>query len=342
MKLMDYLKGTLPALLCQVIMILVIDAVLFASTTIEKSVKDVLYLNVLMITICIIFLFYGYTRASSKYGKVRKTLDKNGSVDYLVPEDDSFHSTLLRDTIQAKNSEQLELVSKYKSDMDELNNYIIKWVHEVKIPISVSELMLENTDELEIETSRKFKTEMERIKFLVNQVLYAGRAAHYQEDLTANEFSLQKVVREAMKLNSYFLMAKNIEVIPRALDVNVVADEKWVIYILEQLLNNASKYVKQDGRIEIFAEDSSKTICLHVKDNGIGIPPADIARIYDKGFTGENGRRTSKSTGMGLYYSKKVADKLGIGLEVHSATGEYTEFILTFYKLSDYLNVTKI
>lgn len=342
MKLVDYLKSHTGMLLCQLALIIVINAVLLSSTTLERSINDILYLNLLLIVICIIFLIYGYIDFRNKYGKLRKALNKNLKIDYLIPEDDSFHSVLLRDIVQSKCSEQLELVSEYKSNMDELNNYITKWVHEAKIPISVCELMLENIDTLEIETSRKFKAEMERIKFLVNQVLYASRASHYQEDFTVAEFSLQKAVREAIKLNSYFLMSKNIEVIPKNLNYSIVADQKWVIYILEQILNNASKYVKQDGQVEIYAYEDDKTVRLHIRDNGIGIPAADITRIFDKGFTGENGRKTSKSTGMGLYYAKKIANRLGIGLDVCSIEGQYTEFLLTFYKLSDYLNVTKI
>lgn len=342
MKLVDYLKSHTGMLLCQLALIIVINAVLLSSTTLERSINDILYLNLLLIVICIIFLIYGYIDFRNKYGKLRKALNKNLKIDYLIPEDDSFHSVLLRDIVQSKCSEQLELVSEYKSNMDELNNYITKWVHEAKIPISVCELMLENIDTLEIETSRKFKAEMERIKFLVNQVLYASRASHYHEDFTVAEFILQKAVREAIKLNSYFLMSKNIEVIPKNLNYSIVADQKWVTYILEQILNNASKYVKQDGQVEIYADEDDKTVRLHIRDNGIGIPAADITRIFDKGFTGENGRKTSKSTGMGLYYAKKIANRLGIGLDVCSIEDQYTEFFLTFYKLSDYLNVTKI
>jgi signal transduction histidine kinase len=272
MKLIEYVKSHLTSLLCQLITILLTDAVLLASTSLKKSLSDILYLNMLLMLICIVFFTYGFASSKSKYGKLRKALNKNQNIDCLIPEDDSFHSVLIRDIISKKCSEELELVSSYKNNIDELNNYITKWVHEIKLPISVAELMLENNKALEIEASRKYRKELERIKFLVNQVLYAGRASHYQEDLTISEFSLQKAVREAVKLNSYFLMSKNIEVIPENLSFNIVTDEKWVIYILEQILNNASKYVKQDGRVEIFADENDKSVSLHLKDNGIGIP----------------------------------------------------------------------
>ena len=342
MKLMEYIGTTLPQILCQLVLILIVNAVLLASGSLEKSLKDIIYLDILLAVLLLVFFTYGFFRMKHRYGRLRKALEEGGSIDYLLPEDDSFHSRLLRKAIRLKDTENMELLSSYKNNMDELNNYITKWVHEIKIPISVTELMLENSDALGIETSRKFKTEMERIKFLVNQVLYAGRAAHYQEDLTANEFSLQKAVKEALKLNAYFLMSKNIEVSPGKLDYNVISDEKWVEYILEQILNNASKYVRPNGKVEIYVTEDDRAINLHIRDNGIGIPPADISRIFDKGFTGENGRRTSKSTGMGMYYSKRIADRLGIEIKVYSNVGEFAEFVLVFPRLSDYLNVIKM
>jgi len=92
----------------------------------------------------------------------------------------------------------------------------------------------------------------------------------------------------------------------------------------------------------ISAKEDSKSVKLRIRDNGIGIQPKDISRIFDKGFTGDNGRRTTKSTGMGLYYSKKMINKLGHTILVSSEPNDYTEFTIVFYKLSDYLNVTKL
>ncbi len=344
MKVTEYIKTIRPLLICQLILLLILDAILLASSNLLKSLPDILYLNILVVLILFVYFIYDFIRMKNRYGRLNRALEDevDGDVDTLMPEDDSFYSSLLRKAVRRSYLEHRKITDVHENNMDELNNYITKWVHEIKIPISVLELMLENTEDLDTENARKFKTEIQRIKFLANQVLYAGRAAQYQEDVNVCEFSLNNAVREALKLNAYFLMTKNIEVNADRLNHAVVNDEKWVIYILEQLLNNAGKYVRQDGRIEIFAAEDDTAVKLHVKDNGIGIPAADLPRIYDKGFTGENGRKTSKSTGMGLYYSKKMADRLGIGLEVSSEAGKYTEFILVFYKLSDYLNVTKM
>lgn len=342
MKLFDYIRSTLTPILCQLTLILITNAVLLSSTSLDKSLDDIVYLNILFLTILVSYQAYGFIQMKNRYRRLLKALETKKSIDYLLPEDSSLYSKMLRDAVSLKSTENMEMVSSYKSNMYELNDYIVKWVHEIKIPISVLELMLENADISSLEDSRKFKTEVERIKFLANQVLYAGRVSQYHEDLGISELKLQKAVKEAIKINSHFLMSKNIEVITKNLDINVLSDEKWIIYMLEQILNNASKYVKPNGKVEIIARENEKTVTLHIRDNGIGIPSADIGRIFDKGFTGENGRKTSKSTGMGLYYAKRIADRLGLELEVYSTIGEYTEFVLTFYKLSDYLNVTKI
>ncbi len=342
MKLFDYIRTTLASTLCCLVIVLIMNAVMLSSTALNKSMNDILYLDVLILIVFILYSAFACMRMKKRYGRVLKAIKEKKSIDYLLPDDSSFYSKILRDAVALKISENLDQVGSYKESMDELNNYIIKWVHEIKIPISVLELMLENSDTPGPESARKFKTELERIKFLANQVLSAGRASYYQEDLNISEFSLQKVVKEALKTNSFFFMSKNAEVLTGKLDFDVLSDEKWVKYILEQVLNNASKYIGQDGRVEISSREDEKTVMLRIRDNGIGIPPADISRIFDKGFTGENGRKASKSTGMGLYYAKKMADRMGVGLEVYSTAGEFTEFVLIFYKLSDYLNVTKM
>lgn len=340
MSIFNYIGSTLPSQLSQLFLIIIINLILLTSSNLNKSLSDILYLNILMLFIYLVSLLIGFFVEKKKYSGIRLALNSGKSIDYLLPEDDTFYSKLLKDAVSYKTSQHQDLISKYKREMDELNNYITKWIHEVKIPITVSELAIENDAEIKIETSRKFKTELERIKFLVNQVLYAARSSHYQEDLTIWEFSLQKAVREALKLNSYFFMSKNIEIEAHSLKLNILSDEKWVIYILEQILNNASKYVPQDGKVIIYAEESSKSVILHIRDNGIGIPASDIPRLFDKGFTGENGRKVAKSTGMGLYYTNKIASRLGIRVEVDSSVNSHTEFILTFNKINDYLNVT--
>ncbi len=342
MKIIVYIKETLLCIAYALAVILVTDILVLSSEALNKGAEDVIYLNVILASIGMAFWIYGYMRFRGRFMKLRLALDKSEHIDYLIPEGGDFHSVLLRDAVRLINDEKEGGIASYQENMDELNEYITKWVHEIKIPISVCEIILENAGSDCTEASENIKMELERIKFLVNQVLYAGRALHYGEDLATGEFSLDKAVKEAVKRNARFFISKNIEITLGPVNFNIVSDEKWVSYILDQILNNASKYTGYSGRVCIYADEDQKAVRLHIKDNGIGIGVQDIRRVFDKGFTGENGRRTAKSTGMGMYYSKKIADRLGIGIEVSSSVGEYTEFVVVFYKLSDYLKVTKM
>lgn len=126
------------------------------------------------------------------------------------------------------------------------------------------------------------------------------------------------------------------------LNYSIYSDKKWILYVMDQVINNAIKYSKKNGRIKFTGIDEGKYITLNIEDNGIGIAQEDIERIFNKGFTGMNGRNTTyKSTGMGLYFSKKILQKLGHTIDVYSAQGEYTLFKIKFSKISDYLDVAK-
>ncbi|WP_461615489.1 sensor histidine kinase [Clostridium sp. Marseille-QA1073] len=248
---------------------------------------------------------------------------------------------IIRDILILKDRIKYDEIKSLKENIDEINEYISKWIHEIKIPISVCDLI---TDRLEdIEASRNIKNQMDKINFLVSQVLYSTRANSYSEDLLIQELSLEKLVREGVKKNSYSFITNKIDLELGNLDFNVLTDKKWILYILDQIINNAIKYSRANGKVEVYSDEDEKIINLHIRDNGIGILQEDIERVFNKGYTGTNGRaKTYKSTGMGLYFSKKMADKLGHKMKVVSKENEFTEFIISFYKISDYFNITKM
>jgi len=311
------------------------------STALNKTVHEIAYLNVLLLIVALVFGLIGFFRFKARFLGLKLALRKGGDIDSLLPQDQDFISQILREVADRKNRQCEELVSASRQDLDELLDYITKWVHEIKIPISVSELILEDTAADHRRATDDLRVELARIRFLVSQVLHAGRAADYSQNLSVGEFNLKELVVDAVKRGGVFFREKNIEVIVRDLNFPIMNDEKWVAYILDQILHNAGKYTGKNGRIEIRAEEDPQAVRLYIRDNGIGICPEDQRRIFDKGFTGENGRRTAKSTGMGLYYAGKMANKLGIGINVRSQQNEYTEFVLTFYKLRDYCQSDK-
>jgi signal transduction histidine kinase len=194
----------------------------------------------------------------------------------------------------------------------------------------------------ETDISEQLRLEIDRIKFLVNQVLYISRTSNFSEDFQPCEVNIGKIVKNVVKENMSLFIRKKINLNFKDINFNVITDRKWISYIIDQIINNSCKYVYEGGKIDIWGEENEKEVILHIKDNGIGIEEKDIRRIFDKGFTGDNGRKFGKSTGMGLYLSKKIIDNLNHQLKVESEVGNGAEFIICFYKLSDYFNVTKM
>lgn len=335
--IIKYVKQSLTAIICIGSIIFIVDLMLITSTELKKTIHEIIYLTVLLLIIALLFGLIDFFRFRARFSKLYSALREEGDIDSLLPQDESFISQILREVAEIKNRQGEELVASCRQNLEELLDYITKWVHEIKIPISVSELILEHTGEEHWEAADHLRMELARTKFLVSQVLHAGRAADYNQNLSIAEFNLKGLVVAAVKESGIFFRQKNIEIIAENLNFTIINDEKWVAYIVHQILHNAGKYTPENGKVKIWAEEDPQAVRLHIWDNGIGISPEDQGRIFDKGFTGENGRRTAKSTGMGLYYAKKMANRLGIGINVSSRQNEYTEFVLTFYKLQDYL-----
>lgn len=343
MSLFKYIKDSKRPILFFFLTILTIDLILITSTDLDKSLLDILYMNLLLLSISVIFLVISYIKWRNTYKDLKKALDFEKNIDSVSPKGNKLEQMLIRDVINIKNREKLKETKELKDNLEEINDYIVKWVHEIKIPLSVCELISDRIEEKgDYDLSKELRQELERINFLVNQVLHISRASSYSHDLVVEEVNLSTLVKSVIKNNMNSLIAKKIELEIGNLDFKIFSDRKWVYYVIEQIINNACKYVDVNGKIEIKGQETDECVVLFIKDNGIGIPAKDIDRIFDRGFTGENGRKTGKSTGMGLYICKKIADKLNFNIEVSSQVGKYTEFKIYFYKLSDYLRVTKM
>ncbi len=338
MNIFSYIKANKTVVGLIIIIILSVNFVLLLNPDSGKFTGDIIYINVLIAVFTLIFSISTYIGWRGKYKSLRDVLNLKENTDGSVPQDNSFYSLMIRDLINNKNDKAELQVRELKESIDELNDYITKWVHEIKIPVSVSELVLERAGDTA--TTNEIRTEIERIKFLVNQVLHISRATNYSEDLAVGSVELDRTVKSAVKRNSTLLISKNIEINVSNLDYAVLSDEKWLSYTLDQLLNNSYKYVNHGGLIDINASsDENGNVKLVFRDNGVGILPKDITRVFDKSFTGNNGANISKSTGMGLYITKKMLDKLGHRIEVTSQPGVYTEFTITFYRISDYTSL---
>jgi len=343
MTIFKYLKDRAGAVVFFGLLFIVLDLILISSTDLNKSLLDIFYLNLLLVFISLIFLAIDYIKWKNAYWKLKKAVEKKESIDGLAPDGSKLEQKLLREIIKVKNEEILKETEALKSNLEEINDYITKWVHEIKIPLSVCELMAEKMEyEGRDDLAGELRKETDRINFLVNQVLHMSKAASYPQDYVVEEIDLSSLVKSVIRNNMNAFIAKKIELEIGDLNFNIYTDSKWAYYVIEQIINNACKYVDANGKIAVKASETAESVILSIWDNGMGIPQKDIDRIFDRGFTGENGRKTVKSTGMGLYICKKAADMLNFRIEVSSQVSQYTEFKIIFYKLADYYNVTKM
>ena len=267
-------------------------------------------------------------------------IEDEKDIDSYCIDDNFLEGKIINYIIDYKDKKLENETKECENQLKDMEEYISRWVHEIKLPLSAMKIILDRDSDDMISS---IENELEKMNFLVNSVMYGSRATASAEDIFIKEENLKDIVRTAVKSNSFFLIKNNISPKLGDLDFKVYTDKKWIIYVLGQLINNSIKYSKENGVIEFSAEDKGESIELKIRDNGIGINEEDLERVFNKGFTGSNGRNSVyKSTGMGLYFSKKIIDKLNHSIEVESVKDKYTLFRIRFYKISDYLSVTKL
>lgn len=336
MNFIKYLNNIKLFLFLIIVVIIIFDLNIILDSSLSNILSSLIYINVLTLITTIIFLVIGYLSQKKKY-KMLFNYINNQSDEKKYAFTDCFY-----EIIENKVNEHEEELNGLREELQEINDYMTKWVHEIKIPIAVLEIISKRVSEIEKEErlSKDINIEIKRIENLVDQALYTSRAGNYSSDFLIEEVNLSKIIKEVVKKHKYLFIYNKIEIEISNTDVNVLTDKKWITHIIEQIIDNSCKYTNKFGKIQIYALKDDKGTQLHIKDNGIGIVPQDIDRIFDKGFTGENGRKRTKSTGMGLYISKKILHKLSHNIEVISSTNEFCDVYITFYNLSDYFNIT--
>lgn len=341
MNLTRFIKEKNINIIFSIVLLLVINIYLLSINSFNGRTNDLIYLDFILITIYLAWIFIAFFNWKKKYNDIYKSILAKNDISIEDIKGSSLEEEIIFKVIDNKDKKYDFKTKEYEEKLRDIEEYISKWVHEIKLPITALNIILDDIDDYDIASS--VKNETEKINFLVNSVIYGSRATVASEDIFIKEENLEDIVKKSIKNNSFFLIKNKIEVITNNLNYNIYSDGKWIIYVVDQLINNAIKYSKEDGNIEFYAEENNEYIKLCIKDNGIGIEKEDIDRIFNKGFTGSNGRnKVYKSTGMGLYFTKKVLNKLEHDISVESVKDEYTMFNIYFYKISDYLKVTKM
>lgn len=254
-------------------------------------------------------------------------------ISEIVKTPSFIEGKILKETINDLGKSMLENVNYYKNIQEDYKEYIELWIHEVKIPIAASKLIIENN---KTEVAKSIEEELDKVENYTEQALFYARSNAVEKDYIITKTNLKSLVNGAILKNKNTLINEKIALELKELDNEVYTDSKWATFIINQIIQNSIKYSKeQDKKIEIYAKQKNDKVVLYIKDNGIGIKKGEITRVFEKGFTGENGRIIGKkSTGIGLYLCKKLSDKLGLGLELNSEKDIGTEVRLIFPKNS--------
>ncbi|MHC1750858.1 MAG: sensor histidine kinase [Cellulosilyticaceae bacterium] len=328
MKIGTYFKERMGFLIINITML---SIVLITMGILKISIEISMVVFFIWFMPLISYMFLEFIKYKKYYAVVEETY-KNIELKYLlaeVIEQPSFaEGKMFYEILKSTNKEMHEEINRYKMMQQDYKEYIESWIHEIKTPIAAINLMIENN---KLPITDKIQSEMEQVESYIEQALYYARSNDVSKDYIIKPFKLKKIVMEVIQNNSRTLIQKGIMPQLGNLDEVVYSDSKWVTFILNQIISNSIKYNKASrGIIKIDATKENYCVVLTIEDNGIGIQERDLGRVFDKGFTGENGRKFVKSTGIGLYLCKKLCNRLGMGLELTSKLGEGTMVKLIF------------
>ena len=269
-----------------------------------------------LIYICINFINY-YKKHVQLYklqNEISISLENLPSPKTLMEED---YTNLILNL----NKEYKNYISKSDIAKSDMIDYYTMWVHQIKTPISAMKLLIQTS---ESEISSDLSSELFKIEQYVEMVLSYIRLGSNKNDFVLKEYDLDNIIRQAVRKYAPLFIRKKISLDFQPTNYKVLTDEKWLVFVIEQLLSNAIKYTNK-GKISIYSLENKKLV---IEDTGIGISKEDIPRIFDKGFTGYNGRTDKKATGLGLYLCKNILDKLSHKISIESEVGVKTKVIL--------------
>ncbi|GAA0063630.1 ATP-binding protein [Clostridium sp. CTA-1] len=328
MSIGEFIKDKMVVIICNMLIFIVIAAIMAA---IKVS------LIIILSAFCIWFLplvsyisleFIKYKNYYDEVDSILENLDNKYLLPEIIKEANFIEGEKLNSILKEISRDMHENVKYYKDMQEDYREYIETWVHEIKTPIASTKLIIENNRN---EVTNKIDFQMDRIEGFVEQVLYYSRSNNVSKDYIIKQINLDLAVRNVIKRNYRDFIHKKIKLDIKDIDEIVHSDGKWVEFIINQIIVNSIKYSNsKEPMISIYSIKKANSVMLTIEDNGAGIIDKDINRVFEKGFTGENGRKFSKSTGMGLYLCEKLCSKLGLKIIIVSEVNKGTKVTLIF------------
>ena len=331
MKFKDFIKDKKIEIILMLFSTMSIEIILLAYQI--QLIVRVYVVASIILSLLISMLIEYYSKKSYYNNLLEKLdeLDKKYLLSEVISKANFQDGNLFKEILEETGKSMLENVNKYKYAQEDYKEYIELWIHEIKTPISASKLIIENN---KYEITKNIEEELDKIENYTEQALYYARSNTVEKDYIITKTNLKDIVNMSIIKNKTTILNNKFELNIHDLEKQVYTDSKWVVFILNQVIQNSIKYSKNENQsIEIYAEEQKEKVTLYIKDNGLGIKKSELSRVFEKGFTGENGRIIGKkSTGIGLYLCKKLCDKLQLAININAEQNVGTEVTIVFPK----------
>ncbi|MCF6463775.1 sensor histidine kinase [Clostridium sp. Cult1] len=347
MKFRDYLKDRVLYLIFYFINSIFVMVVMMLDLIIRKErveISNIVYALVLSLVFLILLISIDYTRKRKFYNAINNGLRDNKSLEFIfnIPDNISKEHGVFKELLTKNYMIYENTLDRYRRLNKIQLDFNNRWIHQMKTPISVIKLILENEKDKNIDQNTKksyesIEEEIEKLSNGLEMALYALRVNDFGQDFRVEEINILEIVRNVINDNKNAFITNSVypKIISKE-DKRIKSDRKWIKFVVNQVISNSIKYtkVKKDKEkfIKVKVEEESERIILTIEDTGIGIPRQDLDRVFNPFFTGENGRRYKESTGMGLYLTKDIINRLGHDIFIESQEGIGTKVHIIFYQ----------
>lgn len=325
---MSFFKGYLKERWKRLLMLLLFVCIFAVSFWFYRlPVRAVMYPCALCLLFGAVFVAYDITNAYRRHKFFEELHRRNTELISALPEPEGIVDSDYQQLISVLKEKIAEITAQTDSRIRDTVDYYTIWAHQIKTPIAAMRLTLQKED---VPEARRLASELSRIEQYVEMVLVFVRLGSDYSDYIFARQDIDEIIRSSVKKFASEFIDRRIRLEYDSVDIQAVTDEKWFAFVVEQLLSNALKYTRE-GSIKIYSEGK----VLYIKDTGIGIAPEDLPRVFDKGYTGCNGRTDRRASGLGLYLCRRICQNLGIDISISSTVGEGTTVRLDLgqYKL---------
>ena len=339
MRFRDYLKDHLSPIGGYILCVGLAALIIWLDPQHRVKAMTLWYAVLLVTLLASAFLIARYWRVRRFAARLQERIDaQEAALDWPLPGGESATEQLVTKTYNQILTQHRQQVTALLAQQQDQKDFIDSWVHEIKVPLAAVTLLAESFEgQVPDDKLDNLNLQLDQIEFYVEQVLYYSRLDSFSKDYLLHETSLRPLINDVVANQRNGFINKRLSFRLNGTDQIVLTDNKWLRFILAQLISNAVKYTPEGGRITALISNTGKETQLQITDTGIGIPKDEQHRVFEKGFTGSNGRLSNhKSTGLGLFLAEKLAEKLGHHLSLTSVINQGTTVTIHFPYVSYY------